>query len=418
MADTPAATLLHTGPGLANGLANLHNARRAMTPIVNIVGDHASYHLPYEAPLTSDIEALAEPMSRWVHRISGPDDVAPAAVAAHRAAMTLPGIATLILPADAAWGEPHGPAAEPPRREPVPPPPQVGRERIRLVAERLRAAHGRCGLMLAGPAARAGALSVAERIAARTGARLFSSMFVARAERGRDRVPLERIPYPVDQAVALLRDIDVLVLVAAAPPVAFFAYPGKPSALAPESAEVLTLALPGEDAAAALEALADELGAAAGGRALRPIAPPLPEGLLSGPLTDEAISIIVAQLLPENCILVDEALTSARQVYGLTQEAAPHDFLMACTGGAIGPGCRWRPGPPSPARTARCWPCRRTAAASIRCRRSGPRRANGSTSSPSSSPTGPMRSCSSRCATSASTASAATPTACSSSTIP
>ena len=168
MADKPAATLLHTGPGLANGLANLHNARRAGTPIVNVVGDHASYHLPYDAPLTSDIEALAGAMSAWVHRISGPDDVAPAAAAAHRAAVSLPGIATLILPADAAWGEPHRPIPTVPA-SPVPPPPQVGAERIRLVADALRGSGGRCGLVLAGLAARSAPLEMADRIAGGNG---------------------------------------------------------------------------------------------------------------------------------------------------------------------------------------------------------------------------------------------------------
>src|SRR6202008_4039664 len=104
MTGRPAATLLHTGPGLANGLANLHNARRARTPMINNVGDHASYHLPLDAPLTSDIEGLAAPMSNWVSRVTGPADVGPAAEPAYRASLTPPGVATMILPADAAWG--------------------------------------------------------------------------------------------------------------------------------------------------------------------------------------------------------------------------------------------------------------------------------------------------------------------------
>ena len=334
MADRPAATLLHTGPGFANGLANLHNAKRARTPIINVVGDHASYHLAFDAPLTSDIDALAATTSHWIRRIAGPDDVGPAAEAAYAAALSLPGVATLILPADAAWG-----AAQPenPRRGAAPAPRAVAPETIRTVAQALRGAKGRCGLVLAGPGARSASLETAARIAAVTGARLFGEMFVARAERGRGRVPIERIPYPVDQAVAVLRDIDVLVLVAAAPPVAFFAYPGKPSALTRDDAEVLTLAQPGEDAADALAALADELGSAKHA-ASRSNAPSLPEGLITGPLTDAAISMIVAQLLPDDAILIDEALTSARQVYDLTRNAAPHDFLMACTGGAIGAG--------------------------------------------------------------------------------
>ena len=336
MADKPAATLLHTGPGLANGLANLHNARRALTPIVNVVGDHAAYHLPYDAPLTSDIDALAGAMSNWVHRISSPDDVAPAAAAAHRAAVSLPGIATLILPADAAWGQPHQPDTGPPIATTHVRPPAVDRHRIRAVADALRGAKGRCGLILAGPAARSGPLEAADRIAAATGARLFGGMFIARLERGRGRVPIERIPYPVDEAVAALADIDVLVLVAASAPVAFFAYPGKPSALTRPDAQMIALALPGEDAVEAVAALADELGGRSAPR--EPSAPALPNERLSGPLTDVGISAAVAQLLPEQAILIDEALTSARAVYDMTRDAPPHDFLMACTGGAIGAG--------------------------------------------------------------------------------
>ena len=334
MADRPAATLLHTGPGLANGIANLHNAKRARTPIINVVGDHASYHLPFDAPLTSDIDALAATASHWVRRIGGPDDIGPAAAAAHEAALSLPGIATLILPADAAWGQARAVGEV---GTTIRPRPAVAPKTIRGIAQALRGAKGRCGLLLAGPAARSASLETAARIAAATGARLFGEMFVARAERGRGRVPIERIPYPVEQAVAVLRDIDVLVLVAAPPPVAFFAYPGKPSRLARDDAEVLTLAQPCEDVAGALEALADELGRARHA-VPRSNAPPLPDGLVTGPLTDAAISMIVAQLLPDNAILIDEALTSARDVYDLTRNAAPHDFLMACTGGAIGAG--------------------------------------------------------------------------------
>ncbi len=336
MVDRPAATLLHTGPGLANGLANLHNARRARSPIVNVVGDHASYHLPYNAPLTSDIDALAAPMSDWVRRIEGAGDVIGAAEAAITAARTLPGIATLILPGDAAWSD--CPAEQP---DPVAlsfqPPAAVDERTIRAVATALRQAKGRCGLMLGGAAARTGALDIAGRIAAATGARLFGGMFIARVERGQGRVPIERIPYPVDQALEVLRDIDLMVLVGAPAPVAFFAYPGKPSGLMRAGAEVMTLAVPGQDLVGALDALADFLGGP-GGEKLLPAPAPGLDAAPNGALTDEAMSRIVAQLLPEGTILIDEALTSARAVYALTEGAAPHDYVMACTGGAIGAG--------------------------------------------------------------------------------
>ncbi len=334
MKDQPAATLLHTGPGLANGLANLHNARRAHSPIVNIVGDHASYHLPYDAPLTSDIDALAAPMSNWVHRVSGPDDVGPAAEAACRAARAMPGIATLILPGNAAWGE-----AKPAEslRAVRPAPVAVAESTIHEVAAALRATGSRAGIILAGTAARAAPLDTAAKIAEATGARMLGEMFIARAERGRGRPPLERIVYPVDQAVEQLRDLDLLVLVGASPPVAFFAYPGKPSALSRQDARLMTLSLPGEDAAAALEALAEHLGAPR--RLLhRPEAPPPPDGRVDGALTDEALAVLIAQRLPEDAVVVDECITSVRSLYGMTAGAPPHDFVMACTGGAIGSG--------------------------------------------------------------------------------
>lgn len=257
MTDRPAATLLHTGPGLANGLANMHNARRALSPMINIVGDHASYHLPLDAPLTSDIEGLAAPMSNWVRRISGPADVQPATETAFRASLTPPGVTTLILPADAAWGGAN-PAA--PGKVVLSPPPPVDKDAVRAVAAAVRAKPGRVGMIVRGRAARADALDIAGQISTAGGVRLLSEVLIARLQRGRGRVAPTRIPYPVDAATALLKDIDVLVLVGGKEPVAFFAYPGKPGRLVREDCQVLTLAAHGQDLHAALEALREELG--------------------------------------------------------------------------------------------------------------------------------------------------------------
>ena len=331
MADKPAATLLHTGPGLANGLANLHNARRARTPIVNVVGDHAAYHLAYDAPLTTDIESFARPVSDWLRRIAGPDDVAPSAEAAVLAARSTPGIATLILPADSAWG---AAAEDGPSAIPIPGPRPVPEARIAAVADALRRAGPRGALLLGGTATRADALASAGRIAAATGARLFGPVFVERVAGGRGRIPVERIPYPVDAAVAALAGVELLVLVGAKEPVAFFAYPNKPSRLLGEAAEALALGVPGEALAEALEQLADRLDAPRE-------APRSPAraigGMPSGDLTDAAITQAVGLLLPEGAILVDEGLTSGRGVFDLLKGAPPHDYLML-TGGAIGFG--------------------------------------------------------------------------------
>ena len=331
MADRPAATLLHTGPGLANGLANLHNARRAGTPIVNIVGDHAAYHLPFDAPLTTDIESFARPVSNWLRRVTGPDDVGPAADAAILASRTAPGIATLILPADAAWGD-----ATPGNRPKltIPPASAAPAERILEVVEALRRAGPRAGLLLGGSATRAGALESAGRIAVATGAKLFGEVFIARIEGGQGRVPVQRIPYPVDAALAALAEIEVLVLVGAREPVAFFAYPNKPSRLLPAGSRALLLGEPGEALGDGLAAVADRLGAKT--RFEAPSGPVL-DGMPDGDLTDAAISRAVAMLLPEDAIVVDEGLTSGRDLFNLLKHAPHHDYLML-TGGAIGFG--------------------------------------------------------------------------------
>ncbi len=330
MAGKPAATLLHTGPGLANGLANLHNARRARTPIVNIVGDHASYHLAFDAPLTSDVDGLARSMSHVVRRIHGAEDVGPGAEAVIRAARETPGIATLILPADSAWG----PVAD----APVAPvtiaaPALIEEAVIAEIAAAIGAAGGKAGILLAGTAAQGEALAAAGRIAEKTGARLFAEVLNGRSARGGDRTPLERIPYPIDQARAALADLSLFILVGAREPVAFFGYPGKPSRLLPDACRIATLAGVGENMTDALERVADRLGARTA------LAAPAwaPSALPTGKLTEDAVSVITAAFLPEEAIVCDEGLTSGRRFYALSEGGPRHDYMM-CTGGAIGIG--------------------------------------------------------------------------------
>ena len=274
MADKPASTLLHLGPGLANGLTNLHNAGRGYTPMVNIVGDHATYHHAYDAPLTSDIEAVARPFSHWVRMGTSAASVAADAADAIAAARTPPGqIATLILPADVAWSEAPGGAA-PPRALALPEP--VDADAIRRAASILRSGEP-AALLMTGRALRAANLDNAGRIAAATGARLLSQTSNARVERGAGRVAVDRVPYPVDIALKFLAGLKHVILIGAKAPVAFFAYPEKPSVLTPADCEIFCLARPGQDLEAALAALADELGAARApvpAEALRRSAPP------------------------------------------------------------------------------------------------------------------------------------------------
>ncbi|WP_309082922.1 acetolactate synthase large subunit [Chelativorans sp.] len=332
MADKPAATLLHLGPGLANGLANLHNARRARTPMVNIVGDHATYHLRHDAPLTSDIESLARPMSQWVGRVSSAADIRSRAEEAYIAAMSNPGVSTLILPADAAWSEVAEealvPATLPPRRDVAP-------EALRAAAAPLRGGR-KTALFLGGRALRADALDIAGRIAAGTGATLFTER-AARWQRGAGRVSPRPVPYNIELAVAALQEFETAILIGGRAPVGFFAYPEKPGFLLPDGCDVIELAGVEHDLHQVLQALADELGprhlapAVTGPFTARDLPAP------TGDLTPSAISQAVARALPEGAILCDESITSAGRFAELAPNMAPHDHLPL-TGGAIGIG--------------------------------------------------------------------------------
>jgi acetolactate synthase-1/2/3 large subunit len=330
MAEKPAATLLHLGPGLGNGLANLHNARRARTPLVNIVGDHATYHSRFDPPLHSDIASLARPVSGWYRVTSRSDDVGGDAAEAVAAAYGPPGgVATLVLPADASWSETAvGPSPPLPRALPSIVPAATIEEIARVLRSGQRAA-----LFLGGTAVRARALHAAGRINEATGAPLLGETFPARLERGTGIPAVDRLGYLAEFAQAQLAGVEHLILVDAKAPVSFFAYPGQPSDLVPPGCMVHTLVRPGEDAPAALEALAEAVGARApvsGPAALRPDRP-------SGALTPETLAAAIGAALPEQAIVVDEGITAGLFVAGATAGAPPHDWLTL-TGGAIGIG--------------------------------------------------------------------------------
>ncbi|MCY4090077.1 MAG: acetolactate synthase large subunit [Caldilineaceae bacterium] len=331
MTGRPAATLLHLGPGLGNGISNLHNSRKAHSPIVNIVGDHATYHLKYDAPLTADIEGLARPVSGWVRTSPNARAVAADGAAAIAAARTPPGhVATLILPADTAWGEADGPAA--PQAPPASPP--VPDDRIGRIAGLLRRREETVILVGDAVMGQDALCRLTCRIAAYASARVVGNRAAARVARGAGRPVIARLPYPVEQAVALLAGARHIVLVGAKDPVGFFAYPDSPSRLAPPDAEIHLLADAHEDIPAALDALCEELSAPDVPLPLADLQrPPLP----SGPLTPDAVWTALGALMPENAIVSDEAVTSGRQAYSLTESAPPHDWLHV-TGGSIGQG--------------------------------------------------------------------------------
>jgi acetolactate synthase-1/2/3 large subunit len=330
MTGRPAATLLHLGPGLGNGLANLHNARKGHVPVVNIVGDHATYHKQYDAQLESDIETVARNVSPWIRRSSATADVGRDAAEAVVAAAGPPGqVATLILPADVSWSA-GGVVAEP-ARAPRPAPPEA--DLVDTVAKALRSGEP-AGLLLGGTALRERGLVAASRVANASGARLLAETFPTRLERGAGLPPIDRIAYLAEFAAMQLEGLRHLVVVDAKAPVSFFAYPGKASYLVPEGCEVHVLAARDADAPGALEALADVIGAAADGATRQPAERPGPP---SGDLTAQAVAQAVGALLPEGAIVSDEGNTSSLFAPGLTAGAPRHDWLTL-TGGAIGQG--------------------------------------------------------------------------------
>ena len=331
MTGRPAAALLHLGPGLANGLANLHNARRAATPLVTVVGDHATYHKRFDAPLESDIDALAGSVSGWARRSLRSADVAADAAEAIAAASTGM-IATLILPADVSWSGPAEPAPALPVRPPSPVPEDV----IATAAKALRSGEP-CLILLGGTVVRRTGLEAASRIAGATGAKLLCETFPARLERGAGLPPVPRLAYLAEMAAPQLAGTRHLILAGAQAPVSFFAYPGQPSSLVPEGCEVHTLAGRGEDGPGALAALADLVAADATGQSRATGQPAGRPGLPDGALTAEKASAVIGALLPEGAIVSDESNTSGLGLGSATAGAPPHDWLTL-TGGAIGQG--------------------------------------------------------------------------------
>jgi len=330
MSEVPAATLLHLGPGLANGLANLHNAKKARSGIVNIVGQHATYHIKLDAPLSSDVEAIGHPFSDWIRVSDNSANVANDCAAAIEAARRPPGqIATLILPADTTWGAAAGYAMS----NPPSAPPKVSGEAVNIAATALRK-DSRSVLILGGGAVRGRALELAGQIAAKTGCELMCEHLNARAERGAGRVHFARIPYVVDQAIEALRDFKEVVLVGAKLPVAFFAYPDRPNVLISENATITQLANIDDDLASALESLASEVNAL--GTPPR-VAYRNPIALPSGKVTLDGIGAVLASLMPTNAIAIDESLTTGRSFWSQMAGANPHDWLNSM-GGSVGFG--------------------------------------------------------------------------------
>jgi acetolactate synthase I/II/III large subunit len=328
MAEKPACTLLHLGPGLGNGLANLHNASRAQVPIVNLVGQHATYHLQHDTPLTSDIEGIARPYSKWLRTSRASSELGRDAIEAIVAACTAPGqIATLIVAADIAWSEGGSIAAFPE----LPKSPLPDAHTVERAAVMLRSGL-RTAILMTGNALYGKGLTTAGRIAAATRAKLFAPYPLTRLQRGAGIPKVDRVQYVLEQGIEQFKEFRQLILVGAQAPVAYFAYPGKDSEFISPECEIHTLASPGEDYVGALDALAAALPMhgtdLSAEKAERP-APP------SGEITLPGLAAAIGALLPEDAIVVDESMTSGRGLMAATKGAPPHDWL-GNTGGSIG----------------------------------------------------------------------------------
>ena len=331
MADKPAAVLLHLGCGLGNGLANLHNARKGKVPVINIVGDHATYHVQYDAQLQSDIETVARNVSPgFVRTSTSTANLCRDAAEAIAAARSRPGqVATLILPADVSWGDGGVPSAP----LPIPKAAPADDATVDAIAQAIKTGK-KTALLLGGQALREPAMLAAARLAAHSGVKLFAETFPTRMERGAGLPYIERIAYLAELVGVQLADIEHLILVDAKAPVSFFAYPGKKSYLVPDKCTLHTLSAPDEDATASLNKLNERLGASAAEpkrqAAQRPDQP-------KGKLTAEKVCKAIGHLLPDEAIIVDEAITSGLMLPAMTAGAPRHD-LITLTGGAIGQG--------------------------------------------------------------------------------
>ncbi len=328
MSRKPAATLLHLGPGFGNGIANLHNAFRAHSPIINLVGQHALSHLRHDAPLTSDIQTLARPYSQWLRTSCCSSELGVDASEAIAAARTAPGrIATLIIPADTAWGE-DGTLGSLPV---IPTAPVPAGAVIEQAAGMLRSGL-RTAILLGGAALYGRGLLAAGRIAESSNAKLFAPYPISRLERGAGLPPVERVQYILEVAREQFQEFRQLILVGAPAPVAYFAYPGKNSEFISGDCKVLTLSRYEEDGVAALDALLSLL--------LKPTMRTYSESIgrpsrPTGGISLEGLASAVGAVLAENAIVVDESMTSGRGLMAATRDCPPHDWL-GNTGGSIG----------------------------------------------------------------------------------
>jgi acetolactate synthase-1/2/3 large subunit len=327
MAGKPAMCLLHLGVGLANGLTNLHNARRAYTPVLNVIGDHATWHVPADPLLATDIESLAHTVSDYVKKSLGATTVALDLADAIEAAMTNGGrVATLIVPNDAQLGDAGD--SIPVRR--VPTKKTYSSRRVVQAANALKSS--KSALLLGGEALSEPGIMLAARIAAVGGADLLCDTFFARMERGGSLPSPTKLPYFPDEALKLTRCYERVIVVGTRRPVAFFGHPAVPSYLTTEE-QTVNLAGPQEDSLGALAALASEVNAPDVVDQVLGEPPAMPKGGLDA----RAVSAVIARLQPADCIVMDEVLAAGVTYFDASKHSPRFTHLML-TGGAIGQG--------------------------------------------------------------------------------
>nr|WP_321441805.1 acetolactate synthase large subunit [uncultured Hyphomonas sp.] len=324
----PAMTLLHLGAGYMNGGANIHNAKRAFTPMINVIGDHAVPHLRYDAPLTSNILGLAGPNSNWIKSADKVGDAGELAAEAWEASFgPVPGPVSLLLPADTAWtegGKPGKTRAKPSLRKP-------DAARIEDAARKLKDAK-KPVVLINGTALTSEGLAQGARLKA-AGLRVMTDTFFQRQARGAGTFIPDRMQYFAEGAIADLEGADLMLVAGTQVPVAFFSYPGKPSVLVPEGCEPYIIGGPETDSAAILSALADAIGAKESAEFAELDIPGQP----TGDLNAMTVGMALARQMPEGTFVSDDGVSNGLPCFLMTQKARPHDWMML-TGGAIGQG--------------------------------------------------------------------------------
>jgi acetolactate synthase-1/2/3 large subunit len=328
MAGVPALTLLHLGPGYLNGGANIHNARRAYSPMINLIGDHAVTHRALDAPLASDIAGLARPNSRWLKSVDRVGDAGSLAVEAFSASYgPPPGPVSLIMPADTAWTKGGAIASAGARPGLKAPDARVAEDAAKVVRKAKKPA-----VLVNGTVLQAAGVATLARLEA-AGVSVFTDTFMARHARGGGRFIAARLPYFAEMAIDALAGTDLLLIAGTKPPVAFFAYPDTPGEFTPPGAATINLGGPETDSAAALALLADELGA-------KPVAESSwsrPEAPKDDKFNPHTIGLALAAHLPDGALISDDGVTAGLPIYVNLANAARHEWL-GHTGGAIGQG--------------------------------------------------------------------------------